>query len=89
MVDMMWTKGYSAISVDDICKAAGAQKGSFYHFFGSKAELAAATCETVWEECRAELDMVFSPTRPPLERLLYFLQLLYEEQIEKKRNSAM
>lgn len=85
MVELMWVKGYSAISVDDICKASGAQKGSFYHFFASKAELAAATCESEWETCRAELDMVFSPSRPPLERLVYFLQLLYEEQQEKQQ----
>jgi TetR/AcrR family transcriptional repressor of nem operon len=85
MIDLMWTKGYSAISVDDICKASGAQKGSFYHFFQSKAELAVVSCESVWEECRAELDTIFSPSRPPLERFVYFLQLLYEEQVEKQK----
>lgn len=85
MVELLWTKGYSAISVDTICKEAGAQKGSFYHFFSSKAELAVVTCETQWEECRAELDTVFSASRPALERFTYFLDLLYEEQVEKQR----
>lgn len=85
MVELLWTKGYSAISVDTICKESGAQKGSFYHFFQSKAELAVVTCESQWEECRAELDTVFSPSRPALERFAYFLDLLHEEQIEKQR----
>ena len=85
MVELLWTKGYSAISVDTICKEAGAQKGSFYHFFESKAELAVVTCETQWEECRAELDTLFSPSRPALERFANFLELLYEEQVEKQR----
>src|SRR5260221_12834426 len=34
------TKGYSATTVDDICNAAGVTKGSFFHHFKSKDELA-------------------------------------------------
>lgn len=83
MIDLMWTKGYSAVSVEDICKAAGAQKGSFYHFFSSKAELLAVVFESEWGECKAELDETFSPTRPALQRFTNFLQHLYEEQQEK------
>ena len=33
-------KGYSATRVDDICEAAGLSKGSFFHHFASKEELA-------------------------------------------------
>lgn len=83
MVELMWTKGYSSVSVDDICKSAEAKKGSFYHFFPSKAELAITVCETEWETCKTELDEIFSPTSPPLERFLHFLNVLYEEQQEK------
>ena len=36
------TKGYSASTVDDICMAAGVSKGSFFHYFASKEELAVA-----------------------------------------------
>jgi TetR/AcrR family transcriptional regulator, transcriptional repressor for nem operon len=35
-------KGYSATTVDDICKTAGLTKGSFFHHFKSKDELALA-----------------------------------------------
>jgi TetR/AcrR family transcriptional regulator, transcriptional repressor for nem operon len=34
------TKGYTATTVDDICLAAGITKGSFFHHFKSKEELA-------------------------------------------------
>jgi len=39
------TKGYSATTVDDICNAAGVTKGSFFHHFKSKDELALAAAE--------------------------------------------
>ena len=34
------SKGYSATTVDDICSAAGVSKGSFFHHFSSKEQLA-------------------------------------------------
>lgn len=33
-------RGYTAVSVADICDAAGLKKGSFYHFYASKLDLA-------------------------------------------------
>jgi TetR/AcrR family transcriptional repressor of nem operon len=38
-------KGYGASTVDDICHAAGVSKGSFFHYFSSKEELALAAAE--------------------------------------------
>src|SRR5258708_7821082 len=35
-------KGYAATTVDDICHEAGVTKGSFFHHFKSKDELALA-----------------------------------------------
>src|SRR5579863_7424900 len=34
------TKGYAATTVDDICHEAGVTKGSFFHHFKSKDDLA-------------------------------------------------
>ncbi len=39
------TKGYSAATVDDICRAAGVSKGSFFHYFRDKEALAIAAAE--------------------------------------------
>jgi TetR/AcrR family transcriptional repressor of nem operon len=36
------TKGYSATTIDDVCATAGLTKGSFFHHFKSKDELALA-----------------------------------------------
>lgn len=39
------TKGYSGSTVDDICRAAGVSKGSFFHYFPDKEALALAAAE--------------------------------------------
>ena len=41
-MDLIGENSYGATSVDAICERAGAKKGSFYYFFKSKSELAAA-----------------------------------------------
>src|SRR5437868_15137540 len=41
-LQLIRTKGYAATTVDDICHKAGVTKGSFFHHFKSKDELALA-----------------------------------------------
>jgi TetR/AcrR family transcriptional repressor of nem operon len=77
-MDLMWRNGYGAASVDAICEQAGAKKGSFYYFFKSKSELAAAALEADWKKKRAEMDSIFSPTVAPLERLDRYFDFVCE-----------
>lgn len=44
-IELMTGRGYSATSVDDIVKHAGVAKGSLYHAFRSKEDLAIASLE--------------------------------------------
>ncbi|HEY5792512.1 MAG TPA: TetR/AcrR family transcriptional regulator [Chthoniobacterales bacterium] len=67
-LEMIWENSYGATSVDAICERANVRKGSFYYFFKSKSELAAAALEADWKKHQADLDAIFSPTVPPLER---------------------
>lgn len=39
------TRSYHAVGVDELCSAADVRKGSFYHFFRSKSELAKAVID--------------------------------------------
>lgn len=48
------TKGYSAATVDDLCRAAGVTKGSFFHHFESK-EAAALAAIGHWNQATAAL----------------------------------
>ncbi|MDB6055089.1 MAG: TetR family transcriptional regulator [Verrucomicrobiales bacterium] len=83
--ELMWTGSYGQTTIDQICDKAGVKKGSFYHFFDDKADLASVALDECWEKYRSSLDAVFSPTVPPLERLQQFFQIGYEKQLEMKK----
>src|SRR5215467_13887383 len=77
-MDLMGQNSYGTASVDAICERAGAKKGSFYYFFKSKSELAAAALEADWTKKRAEMDSIFSATVPPLERLDRYFDFVHD-----------
>ncbi len=81
--DLIWDSSYGSVSVDDICKRAGINKGSFYHFFPSKADLVVEAYEEHWREKRPAMDHIFSPQAPPLERIQNFCRMIYAVQKEK------
>lgn len=83
MIELIWVGSYGSTSVDHICEKAGVKKGSFYHFFESKTELAVAALEHDWLECRKELDQTFSPVVPPLDRILNCFRNFRQEQEEQ------
>ncbi|MGH8118509.1 MAG: TetR/AcrR family transcriptional regulator [Rhodanobacteraceae bacterium] len=79
--ELIWQKGYNAVTVDAICDRAGVKKGSFYYFFESKAALAIASMENYWQtQTRPRLDAAFSASLPPLERLRAFFEKMYQGQ---------
>lgn len=82
VIELIWTGSYGSTSVDQICERAGVKKGSFYHFFESKTELAVAGLDHSWTEHRKKLDQVFSPVVPPLERIWKCFADFREEQQE-------
>ncbi len=86
VTELIWTGSYGATTIDLICQKAGVRKGSFYYFFRSKADLAAAALDADWEQRRPQLDAVFSPTVPPLERLSRFCEGVYRRQKDLKTN---
>ena len=49
-LDAIRAKGYSATTVDDICHAAGVTKGSFFHHFHTKDDLAPSAPPRYWSE---------------------------------------
>ena len=90
-MDLIWENSYGATSVDAICERAGAKKGSFYYFFKSKSELAAAALEDCWNKKKAEMDSIFSPTVPPLERFDRYFNFVHDRlaEVQKKCGSIL
>lgn len=86
VAELIWIGSYGSTTVEQICEKAGVKKGSFYHFFESKAELAAAALEEKWEESRPQLDAIFSPSVAPLERLRGYCEfgLRYQAEIRAR-----
>lgn len=66
----MLARGYSATSIDDLCKAAGVSKGSFYHFFEGKEQFGLAVLDDYYERGVAHVESgTFTTIADPLERL--------------------
>ncbi len=75
-IDLVRAKGYNAMRVDDVCAAAGVTKGSFFHHFAGKDDLALAAAEE-WCARAGGLCQAVSAERfpDPLDRLLAYLDL--------------
>lgn len=88
-LDLMWEESYGAVTIDDICKRADVKKGSFYYFFSSKAALAVAALEKMWEQdWQPKLDRQFSSSIDPLSRLTAYLEGIYQSQAAMKVKSG-
>jgi TetR/AcrR family transcriptional repressor of nem operon len=79
-INLLWQNSYGSVSVDDICKAAKVQKGSFYHYFPSKIDVVIESFEKLWQDNTPILDHIFSASVPPLERLGHYCDFAYLKQ---------
>lgn len=80
-------RSYEGVGVQELCDAADINKGSFYHFFKSKDELAGAVIDAYWVAIRDEL---LAPTLAddvaPLARIERFFEELTREQRAGRRD---
>src|SRR5260370_19469356 len=67
------TKGYEAMSIQDVLDALEVSKGAFYHYFDSKQALLEAVVDRFADGGMAAIEPILSDPRPPainkLERL--------------------
>ncbi|MFA7253901.1 MAG: TetR/AcrR family transcriptional regulator [Patescibacteria group bacterium] len=86
--ELMLQNGYHAVSVDEICVQANVKKGSFYHFFDSKMNLALQTMEDDHQESKSVCDTIFSSLSSPTERSQIFFEYIYRTQADLYRRTG-
>lgn len=87
-LELIWQSNYNTVGVNEICKQVGVTKGSFYHYFDSKATLFCEATEFYWKTAKQTLDEIFSPINPPLEQLKRFIQMIFERKFNESDNSV-
>jgi TetR/AcrR family transcriptional repressor of nem operon len=85
---LIYSRSYANVGIQEICNLAEVQKGSFYHFFRSKRDLTLAMLDHFQEFSGAHMMQAFAPEIPPLDRFDRFVQLGYEEQKKLKEETG-
>lgn len=76
--ELFHSRSYADVGVKEICDGAKVQKGSFYHFFPSKRDVALAVIDVMAEDWASGfVAEAFDPRLPPLERLDYLVDAAY------------
>lgn len=76
--DLFHANSYADIGIKQICDAASVQKGSFYHFFPSKRDLALAVIDDMADDwAHGFVHEAFDQSLPPMERLDYLIDAAY------------
>jgi TetR/AcrR family transcriptional repressor of nem operon len=89
-VHLLYAGSYGSVSVNDLCTHAEVNKGSFYHFFPSKRDLALAALEAQREIFSTGLfDQAFATDIPPLERFTRFFTLAAAFHAERAVNDCL
>ena len=86
---LIYQRSYNEVGVQEICDHAKVQKGSFYHFFPSKSDLALAVLDKSQTYiCDEIINKSFNDDIPPLARIERFFNTLYEFHRQAKENSG-
>lgn len=85
----MLSRGYSATGVDDICGDAGVSKGSFYHHFPSKEDLAIAALGDFYEASLKKLLAIDLSNVAPERRLLALLDAIAKQGHDFWKNGCL
>ena len=80
--DLMWERSFQATGVDELCQRAQAKKGSFYHFFPSKTDLAVTAIEKSWVQVKETIfEPIFKGSGSGLSQLQALAHKAYEFQL--------
>ncbi|MFZ2267980.1 MAG: TetR/AcrR family transcriptional regulator [Azonexus sp.] len=76
-------KGFASVGLNELLKAAGVPKGSFYHYFESKEQYGQALLEDYFERYLADIDGLFAlEAASAYERLMRYWQRWLDKQCD-------
>lgn len=76
--ELFHSRSYADVGIKEICNIAKVQKGSFYHFFPSKQDLAMAVIDDMAQDwAHGFVAEAFDRNLPPLKRLDYMIDAAY------------
>ena len=82
---LMYSRSYSDVGVQEICKDAKVQKGSFYHFFPSKSALTVEVLEQLKMQMIENILLpAFAKDLTPARRFERFIDYAYQYQVQLK-----
>ena len=81
---LFYTRGYNSVGVQEICEAAGINKGSFYHFFPSKKDLVLAIIQSHERYILDHLHEVFSREGTVNEKFQRFFDSIFKRACQIK-----
>ena len=74
-LDLFCERGFAAVGTQEICARAGVQKGTLYHFFPGKSEVALAALDHYGESVRRALEGIAAGPGGPAKKLLAVFDL--------------
>jgi TetR/AcrR family transcriptional repressor of nem operon len=87
--ELIYARSYNEVGVQEICDHARVKKGSFYHFFASKRDLALAVLDQSRTFMNEEIiSKSFDNDVPPLARIERFFTTLYTFHKQARENSG-
>lgn len=88
-IEILWSKGYNATSVNDIVKYADIPKGSFYFYFESKEDFVVKALDKYFKtNFTPTLDILQNSSSSPKQRLLNFYEFR-NKMLKEKLNCKM
>ena len=81
-LELFYARGYSAVGTKELCERAGVNKGTFYHFFKSKTDLAIAALDAYHRQAKANFSVVANSDLSALGKL----ERVFEIQLEAYRS---
>lgn len=71
---------YESVGINDVLRASGVPKGSFYHYFQSKEEFGLEVANHYHDQqLQTAKHVLQNSTQPPFERLITFFRLAYKD----------